>query len=77
MSYSKTSWINNQLPAINAENLNKIEQGIADAHELAANGGNVRPGNPKPYQSFFDDLLGKPIWWTGSKWVDAVGVEVT
>ncbi len=32
MSYRKTTWANNQAPAINAENLNKIEQGIYDAH---------------------------------------------
>lgn len=26
--YSKTTWVNNQAPAINADNLNKIENGI-------------------------------------------------
>lgn len=30
MSYSKTDWTNNSAPAINADNLNKIEQGIYD-----------------------------------------------
>ena len=33
MAYTKTQWINNQPPAIDADNLNKIEQGIYDAHE--------------------------------------------
>lgn len=33
MAYTKTQWVNNQPPAIDAENLNKIEQGIYDAHE--------------------------------------------
>lgn len=33
MAYIKTNWTNNQPPAINATNLNKIEQGIYDAHE--------------------------------------------
>lgn len=28
MSYTKTNWVNDQAPAINATNLNKIEQGI-------------------------------------------------
>lgn len=32
MSYTKTQWRNNQSPAINADNLNHIEQGIYDAH---------------------------------------------
>ena len=29
MAYTKTVWVNNQAPAINADNLNKIENGIA------------------------------------------------
>lgn len=39
MAYTKTVWVNNQAPAINADNLNKIEQGIfdADAGVTAAN----------------------------------------
>lgn len=31
MAYSKTQWVNNEEPSINATNLNKMEQGIADA----------------------------------------------
>lgn len=31
MAYSKTTWANGTTPAINADNLNKIEQGIYDA----------------------------------------------
>ena len=40
MAYTKTVWVNNQAPAINADNLNKIEQGIfdTDAGVAAANG---------------------------------------
>lgn len=30
MAYTKTNWINDSIPAINAGNLNKIEQGIYD-----------------------------------------------
>ena len=30
MAYTKTNWVNGSAPAINAANLNKIEQGIAD-----------------------------------------------
>lgn len=33
MAYSKTVWANDTAPAINADNLNKIEQGIYDATE--------------------------------------------
>lgn len=36
-TYNKTTWNNDAPPALNATNLNKIEQGVADAHsELAA-----------------------------------------
>lgn len=31
MSYTKTNWVNDSAPAINATNLNKIEQGIKDS----------------------------------------------
>ena len=41
MAYSKTSWANNTTPAINASNLNKMEQGIYDANILANDTANV------------------------------------
>jgi hypothetical protein len=31
--YTRTSWVNDSAPAINASNLNKIENGIYDATE--------------------------------------------
>ncbi len=79
--YNKTVWVDGQAPSINDTNLNKIEQGIADAHEAIDNvfsGGSSeeRPATPKLYHPYFDTTLGKPIWWTGTKWVDAVGVDV-
>lgn len=82
MAYSKTVWNNLSAPALNADNLNKIEQGIADAHDLIENptlGGTTdqRPGTPKLGQNYFDTTLGKPIWWTGSGWVDALGDDVS
>ena len=39
MAYTKTTWVNDSKPAINAANLNKIEQGIADAHAVVAEPG--------------------------------------
>lgn len=32
MAYTKTNWVNDSSPYIDAANLNKIEQGIEDAH---------------------------------------------
>ena len=36
--YTKTTWINNSVPAINAENLNHIEQGIKDVTDEVIDG---------------------------------------
>lgn len=35
MAYEKTVWVNGQAPALDADHLNKIEQGIADAVSVA------------------------------------------
>ena len=52
MAYTKTEWVNDSKPAINAANLNKIEQGIADAHAIVAEpgpkGDKGDPGEPGP-----------------------------
>lgn len=34
MAYTKTNWVNDSSPYIDAANLNKIEQGIEDAHNM-------------------------------------------
>ena len=42
MAYTKTEWRNNQSPAINADNLNHIEQGVYEAHQdIATNTQNI------------------------------------
>lgn len=35
-----------------------------------------RPLSPKIGVQYFDTTINKPIWWTGSKWVDATGADV-
>ena len=47
MAYTKTEWVNDSKPAINAANLNKIEQGIADAHAIVAEPGPQGPAGPQ------------------------------
>ena len=47
MAYTKTAWVNDSKPAISAENLNKIEQGIADAHAIVAEPGPQGEPGPK------------------------------
>jgi len=50
--------------------LQTIVNSIAEKINL---GGTNRPSNPSLYQAFFDSSLGKPIWWSGSNWVDSEG----
>lgn len=49
-----------------------------DKQVQVANGGpdGSRPVSPVLYEMFFDTTLGKPIWYTGSDWVDATGASV-
>lgn len=35
-----------------------------------------RPSNPVKGDIYYDTTLNKPIWWTGSQWVDATGASV-
>ena len=37
--------------------------------------GTDRPTNIEKGFCFFDTNLNKPIWWTGTKWVDANGTD--
>ena len=37
MAYTATNWVNDSEPALNAENLNKLEAGVVAAHEAVAN----------------------------------------
>ena len=75
MAYQKTTWIDGSAPAINAANLNKLEQGVADAHDMLTTGGTTaqRPADPELYKPYFDTTLGKPIWWDGTDWKDSSG----
>lgn len=45
--------------------------------QLTMSGGtSKRPAEPKSGMMYLDTTIGKPIWWTGSKWVDATGKTV-
>lgn len=46
------------------------------AGSQAISGGTERPLNPAQFEMFFDTNINKPIWWTGSIWVDATGTQV-
>lgn len=36
-----------------------------------------RPSSPSTGMIYFDETLGKPIWWNGSDWVDATGTVLS
>jgi hypothetical protein len=36
----------------------------------------ARPTNPAVTQFYWDTTLDEPIWWNGSEWIDAAGVQV-
>lgn len=53
MAYTKTNWVNGEAPPLNATNLNKIEQGIEDAHGLAG-GEFVTVGSGGDYATMYE-----------------------
>lgn len=89
-SYNKTTWINGQAPALSAENLNNIENGIeAVTNEVIKSVQNVQLNGSTPYPNVdsaiendivyrvFAEGSGNPrgwLWFCGSKYY--VDVEV-
>lgn len=43
---------------------------------VRSGGTSERPSNVQTGFMYFDTTLGKPIWYSGSAWVDAVGTSV-
>lgn len=59
--------------------LTAFERSVQTAFQLVQipDAGPTRPTlNLVQGQQFFDLRLGKPVWWTGTRWVDAVGSPV-
>ena len=57
MSYTKTTWVNNNSPKINADNLNNIENGI-EANDLAIEQNNLAINNLTPVVLYDNDTTG-------------------
>jgi hypothetical protein len=59
MAYTKTLWVNREPPSINEDNLNKIETGIGDVHDLLSNvtkvGNELRIGSANDYMAIEED----------------------
>ena len=56
--------------------LKPFEGNKSDIKYENLNSGDYRPINVNKGTSFFDNNVNKPIWWTGTKWVDATGADV-
>lgn len=54
----------------------QFEEIIRAANSFSGGTSSERPSNPKPFSTYFDTILGKPIWWNGTNWVDANGIVV-
>jgi len=77
MAYDKTVWVNGVAPPIDATNLNHIEQGIEDAHDIArvpgpagpegAEGANGTQGLPGPTGATGPTGLAGPTGPTGDE----------
>jgi hypothetical protein len=55
MAYEPTAWANDSAPDLEADNLNKIEQGIKSAHDAAAAAQSTADGKADP-----DDIPAAP-----------------
>lgn len=53
-----------------------LGQGPGNSPVWGGGGGitSARPVSPVTYQSYFDTTLQIPVWWTGTRWVNASGV---
>ena len=56
MAYSKTSWVDDSEPAINAANLNNIENGVSDVDSRVK----ALEDAPAPAVATWENLDGKP-----------------
>lgn len=71
MAYNKTNWTNGQAPALNAQNLNKIEDGIEAAHNSIAEIGAIISGSVSgtiPSSTSAYSALGEAISLPAGTW---------
>lgn len=62
-----------------ATTLSTVFNNIVDeVNSLSTKSGTTsnRPTGIEVGSCYFDSTIGKPIWWNGSKWIDAVGADV-
>ena len=55
--------------------ISDIETALGTKQDIDAGVTASRPVSPTTGQMFFDTTLGIPIWWNGTIWVDATGMD--
>lgn len=68
MSFTKTTWVPGQLPAQNAAQMNRIEQGIAESHAMYE--GHFKAYIPAGYTLNFYNAWVKVANYTAESWDD-------
>lgn len=58
-----------------SEDISTLQTTVAKKQGIDSGATTARPATPKTGQAFFDTTLGTPIWYNGTKWVDATGTE--
>lgn len=66
MAYTKTQWNPGGAPGISAQNLNKIEQGISDAHDIAEDAKTQIEEHKNDYKTHQGVPTGAILMWSGS-----------
>lgn len=67
----------NLIPVVKDAEYNTIVSSGIIAQSITQSGtSSNRPTNVNSGYQYFDANLNKPIWWTGTKWIDSTGAEV-
>ena len=68
--------INTLTSSVSENNLQYIRNYGDNINSLLTDKGTTRPSNYGLGKPFFDETLGKPVWWTADGWVDALGEPI-
>lgn len=70
-------WVNLTTNMLTYSGSTPASESDGEALQNTRNGATgARPASPVTAQQYFDTSLGKPIWWSGTAWVDATGTTV-
>lgn len=67
-----------QAPVTPYKNLTELTEEVSEIRQSIDRHSDTRPALTEDNVGYmmFDEVLGKPIWWNGASWVDALGNPV-